>query len=150
MDNRFFEQPILNSPYEYPAQHWELDDQGQPTQQIVEPRRPAQFITPIPKPRKRKGNKQRELLLDEGQGLSTEDQRYAAIPIINELRKRVDQWRAIPNPDHWQVTPETRRLLQHWRHHAFGGIRPFFCQIEAVETAIWLMEVAHNENAGKG
>jgi len=31
MDNQFFEQPILNSPYEYPARHWELDDQGQPT-----------------------------------------------------------------------------------------------------------------------
>ena len=36
MENRFFEQPILNSPYEYPAKHWELDDQGQPTQQIIE------------------------------------------------------------------------------------------------------------------
>jgi len=31
MDNRFFEHPILNSPYEYPARHWELDDGGQPT-----------------------------------------------------------------------------------------------------------------------
>jgi type III restriction enzyme len=41
-----------------------------------------------------------------------------------------------------QVTPETARLLQHWRHHKFSGIRPFFCQVEAVETAIWLTEVA--------
>ncbi|SDF71318.1 type III restriction enzyme, partial [Salipiger thiooxidans] len=38
--------------------------------------------------------------------------------------------------------PETARLLQHWRHYQFEGIRPFFCQIEAVETAIWLTEVA--------
>jgi type III restriction enzyme len=147
---QFFERPILNSPYSYPARHWELDEDGQPTQQIVEHRRMAQFVTPIPKPRKRKGNKQGELVLDEGQGLSTEDQRYAAIPIINQLRQRVDQWRDIKNPDHWQVTPETRRLLQHWRHHAFGSIRPFFCQVEAVETAIWLMEVAPNEKTGKG
>jgi len=36
MDNLFFEHPILNSPYEYPARHWELDTHGQPTQQIVE------------------------------------------------------------------------------------------------------------------
>ena len=43
MDNRFFEKPILNSPYEYPARHWELDDQGQPTQQIIERRRRAEF-----------------------------------------------------------------------------------------------------------
>ncbi len=55
MDNRFFDQPILNSPYEYPRQHWELDDQGQPTQQIIESRRRAEFITPIPKPKKRRG-----------------------------------------------------------------------------------------------
>ena len=40
------------------------------------------------------------------------------------------------------MTPETARLLQHWRSHQFQGIRPFFCQIEAVETAIWLAEVA--------
>ena len=37
MDNRFFERPIINSPYEYPTQYWELDAQGQPTQQIIEP-----------------------------------------------------------------------------------------------------------------
>jgi hypothetical protein len=48
MENRFFEHPILNSPYEYPSRHWELDTQGQPTQQIVESRRRAEFITPIP------------------------------------------------------------------------------------------------------
>ena len=52
MDNRFFEQPVLNSPYQCPAQHWELDDDGQPTQRIIESRRGAEFITPIPKPRK--------------------------------------------------------------------------------------------------
>ena len=54
MDNRFFEQPILNSPYEYPACHWELDESGQPTGKLVERRRSAEFITPIPKPKKRK------------------------------------------------------------------------------------------------
>ena len=55
MSNPFFDHPILNSPYACPAQHWELDDDGQPTQQIVESRRRAKFITPIPKPKKRKG-----------------------------------------------------------------------------------------------
>ena len=34
MSNPFFERPILNSPYEYPSGHWELDEQGQPTQRI--------------------------------------------------------------------------------------------------------------------
>jgi type III restriction enzyme len=45
------------------------------------------------------------------------------------------------------VTPETARLLQHWRHHQFENLRPFFCQIEAVETAIWLAEVASDRAA---
>lgn len=43
MDNRFFEQPVLNSPYVYPIRHWELDAQGQPTQKIIESRRRAEF-----------------------------------------------------------------------------------------------------------
>ena len=54
----------------------------------------------------------------------------------------MDRWRELPDPYSWQVTPETARLLQHWRSHRFGDIRPFFCQVEAVETAIWLTEVA--------
>jgi hypothetical protein len=35
----FLERPILNSPYAYPDRHWELDDDGQPTNKIVESRR---------------------------------------------------------------------------------------------------------------
>ncbi len=143
MENRFFEKPILNSPYEYPVQHWELDTDGQPTQRIINKRRRAEFITPIPKPKKRKGSaQQQEIIFDEGKGLSTQEQQYDPTPIINELRQHVDQWRSFPNPKDWQVTPETARLLQHWRHYRFNSIRPFFCQIEAVETAIWLTEVA--------
>ncbi len=61
----------------------------------------------------------------------------------------MDAWRALPNPNQWQVTPETARLLQHWRHHNFNDIRPFFCQVEAVETAIWLTEVAPHSKSGK-
>lgn len=148
MSNAFFEHPILNSPYEYPARHWELDEAGQPTQQILENRRPASFITPIPKPKKKKSKAQKELVLDEGKGLSTEAQQYDATSIINEVRAQVDQWRRLPQGQ-WQVTPETARLLHHWRHHPFEGVRPFFCQIEAVETAIWLTEVAPNTAAGK-
>ncbi len=145
MDNQFFEQPILNSPYEYPSRHWELDASGQPTQQIIESRRPADFITPIPKPRKHKGSvDQSQLLFDEGKGLSTDKQQYDHTAIINGVRQQVDKWRALPNSKDWRVTPETARLLQHWRNHNFSNIRPFFCQVEAVETAIWLTEVAPN------
>lgn len=142
-NNQFFEKPILNSPYDYPARHWELDEQGQPTQRIKNKRRRAEFITPIPKPRKRKGAAaQQQLIFDEGKGLSTAAQQYDPTSIINAVRERVDLWRQIPNPKDWLVTPETARLLQHWRHHRFSNIRPFFCQVEAIETVIWLTEVA--------
>ncbi len=143
MNNAFFERPILNSPYDYPSRHWELDETGQPTQRLVDSRRAAEFITPIPKPRKRKGgSEQASLVFDEGKGLSTREQQYAHTAIINGVRQEVDKWRRIPNSNDWRVTPETARLLQYWRHHEFSSIRPFFCQVEAVETAIWLTEVA--------
>src|SRR5258706_1578430 len=142
MTATFFEKPIQNSPYEYPKKHWELDEGGQPTNQLIERRRPAQFITPIPKAKKRK-KEQKDFVFDEGKGLSTEQQQYELTSsFINELRVQIERWRALKNPSQWNVTPETARLLQHWRHYQFNDIRPFFCQIEAVETAIWLAEVA--------
>lgn len=149
MSNPFFDHPILNSPYAPPSQHWELDESGQPTQRVIETRRKAEFITPIPKPKKRKATNQKEFVFDEGKNLSTEKQQYDVTSIINEVRRHVDTWRSWPNPNEWQVTPETARLLQHWRHHKFSNQRPFFCQVEAVETAIWLTEVAPHTKSGK-
>lgn len=143
MDNLFFDKPIINSPYDFPSRHWELDKDGQPTQRIIEKRRSAEFITPIPKPKKRKGVQgQQQLILDEGVGISTSAQQYDPTSMINSLRQHVVKWRMIPNPNDWRVTPETARLLEHWRHYKFSNIRPFFCQVEAVETVIWLTEVA--------
>lgn len=146
--NPFFSHPILNSPYERPSRHWELDEHGQPTQKIIESRRRAEFITPIPKPKKRKVATQGEMIFDEGKGLSTKDQQYDPTSLINEVRDAVERWRALP-ASQWQVTPETARLLQHWRSHEFASVRPFYCQVEAVETAIWLTEVAPHYKQGK-
>ena len=53
MSEHFFDRPVLNSPYEYPARHWELDESGQPTGHILDRRRLVSLITPIPKPRRR-------------------------------------------------------------------------------------------------
>ena len=142
MTDSFFDHPILNSPYEYPSRHWELDDSGQPTNRILDHRRRVSFITPIPTPRKRK-REQQELIFDAAaRELGTESQQYKLMETINDLRREVDAWRQIPDPGQWRVTPETARLLRHWRHHSFSNLHPFFCQIEAAETAIWLTEVA--------
>lgn len=147
MAEQFFDKPILNSPYRYPARHWELDPDGQPTNQILERRRSADFVTPVPKPKKRKHTEAQQMGLTFGGGFRENSdgsvgQLYNLTDFINGVRQQVDRWRQIPDPKDWQVTPETARLLQHWRHHPFQSIRPFFCQVEAVETAIWLTEVA--------
>src|SRR6266436_5060490 len=148
MSNPFFDHPILNSRYDYPRRHWELDESGQPTQHIIEKRRGAKFITPIPKPKKRKTAAQTGFVFDEGKGLSSKEQQYDPTSIINEVRGYVDAWRLL-SPSQWQVMPETARLLQHWRQHQFSSQRPFFCQVEAAETAIWLTEVAPQSTRGK-
>jgi len=141
MSASFSETPVVNSPYELPRQHWELDPAGQPTNRIAASRRRSDLITPVPKPKKqRQSAKQASLpAMDD---LSTEEQEYNPTPIINEVRTYVEVWRSLPNPDQWLVTPETARLLKHWRRAEWQGLRPFFCQVEAVETAIWLVEVA--------
>lgn len=139
MSSTFFEQPILNSPYDYPSRHWELDDKGQPTQEVVQSRRESSFISPIPKPRRYRGE-QGTLALDEVDNLADDGQRYRHSEMINAVRREVDAWRCLP-PSQWRVTSETARLLEHWRSYKFAGVRPFFCQVEAAETAIWLTEV---------
>ena len=120
-----------------------------PTGTIVDRRRRVSLITPVPKPKKRKAQaKQEEIVFEEGHGLSTKDQQYELTSRINEVRLHVETWRNLP-ASQWQVTPETARLLHHWRHHSFSGIRPFFCQVEAVETAIWLSEAAAHTVTGR-
>ena len=151
MESDFYENPILNSPYEYPSRHWELDGAGQPTTRIIETRRTATFIAPVPPPRRRRGDAQMSFDaggLDESGG-GGDSQRYDRNANVDDVRRRVDAWRRIPNPNDWGVTPETARLLRHWREHEFAEYRPFFCQIEAAETAIWLAEVAQRSRDGR-
>ena len=146
MSEQFFNNPILNSPYEDPKRHWEIVN-GQPTENVLDGRRSAKFFTPIPKPRrgsKGAASTQESFVFDEGKELSTQEQQYDAATIVSEIRSNVDRWRTLPNPRDWGVTAETARLLQYWRSHQFSHIRPFFCQVEAVETIIWLTEVAPN------
>ena len=120
-----------------------LDESRQPTESIGEGRRVVSFISPIPTARKTGRKAQRRLTLDEDiEALETSGgQQYELTALIGGLRREIAAWRTLPESQ-WRVTPETARLLKHWRHHRFSGIRPFFCQVEAVETAIWLTEVA--------
>ncbi len=154
MSNSFFDEPILNSPYEEPARHHALDGEGQPTDlPPISGRRPSAPLSPVPKPKKHRSrqssNEQQKLKLYVDDGISSEDQEYNPTPIINDVRTQLKQWRSVSNPQDWGVTPATARLLQHWRSHEFQDIRPFFCQVEAVETIIWLTEVARKNTRYK-
>jgi type III restriction enzyme len=127
--------PILNSPFEPPRRHWQIDESGAFTQTIVEQRRRSEHLVPIAATKKLP----RQELLDleeRGEGGET----ISPNPLVNEIRGHVESWRNLP-PAQWGVTHETARLLEHWRN-ARPQPRPFFCQLEAVETIIWLEEVA--------
>ena len=150
MTATFYEQPILNSPYAEPSRHHALDDKGQPTDdEPVIGRRKSDLTTPmVPGNRRQQAKEaagQTTLGLGIDDGDEDDDQQYDPTPIINEIRSKVAQWRKLPSSTDWGVTPATARLLKHWREYDFQGIRPFFCQIEAVETIIWLTEVARKQ-----
>jgi hypothetical protein len=140
MVQAFFEDPILNSPYEAPGRHHALDEKsGQPLNlPPIQGRRRSALISPVPAA-KRKG---RKALQEDLFAAEDEEQQNLTLTIINEIRAQVTAWRALKNPADWGVTPVTQRLLTYWRDHNFETVRPFFCQVEAVETAIWLTEVA--------
>ena len=141
---QFFQSPILNSPYAKPDQHWQLSEGGQPTGTIEPGRRRSDLTTPIPKARVTRGKaakaEQADFLQGEG------GQEYNPTETINGIRSAVESWRNLPESQ-WQVTSTTARLLRHWRTHEFANQRPFFCQVEAVETVIWLTEVAPKSSA---
>jgi len=128
------ENPILNSPFAEPSRHWELDENGIPTGTPAPGRRRSEFIVPVPPP-KHKVKAQASLDLEDEYGKRQPND------YINEIRTKVAQWRSLGEQGLRPVTPVTARLLRHWREQ--GRPRPlFFCQVEAVETAIWLTEVA--------
>jgi type III restriction enzyme len=146
--DEFFESPILNSPYEEPGRYWELDEGGRPTGRILDGRRQAAYITPIARAKRDAGTASAQGELDLGIKAGNDDQRYDQYALINEVRYEVSKWRSLPEAN-WGVTPETARLLKHWRSYKFQNQRPFFCQIEAAEIYIWLTEVAPKTKVGE-
>jgi type III restriction enzyme len=119
---------IINSPYEEPRYHWRYDRETR-TFELVEGRRPAGYVVATP------GSKSFD---DPGI--------FVEIPLVNQIRPRVKAWREAGYPG---VTGITKRLLAHWRDpEEFDRRRFFFCQLEAVETLIWLIEAPAAERVG--
>jgi type III restriction enzyme len=123
------ENPILNSPYTEPTRHFKFTDEGI-TNQIVDGRRISSYFVPIAKARKK--GKQLQIETEW-----TED-RIEETKLVNDIRPRIAQWR---KGGYVGVTPTTARLLAHWTDPEREK-KLFFCQNEALETAIYLTEVA--------
>jgi type III restriction enzyme len=147
MSKPFYEQPVLNSPYHIPMRHHALGPDGQPLDHPpIEGRRQCGYVAPVPKARKQRQRSgvRAQATLDLGAERDIGGQAYGVARIVDEIRQHLVTWRAIPNPADWGVTPSTARLLEYWRNPPEEALRPFFCQIEAVETTIWFTEVARN------
>ena len=119
---------IINSPYEEPQRHWRYERDTR-TFHLAEGRRPAGYVVATP------GSKSFD---DPGI--------FVEIPLVNQIRPRVKAWCEAGYPG---VTSITKRLLDHWRDpEEFDSRRFFFCQLEAVETLIWLTEAPAAERVG--
>jgi type III restriction enzyme len=129
------ENPILNSPYREPTRHFRFDANDQITNTIDVGRRGSSYFLPIAAPKK----KAAPGLFDDPQEKKTESDH------VNRIRQLVRQWRNLGWPD---ITPVTRALLEHW--HADDRFRPlFFCQLEALETLVFITEVAKQSKYGQ-
>lgn len=138
----FYDSPILNSPYDEPTRFHALDEEGRPLdEEPILGRRPSRLMSAMPKSRVRRASDDQGDLLAKEEPDATE----YSLSIVNEIRTEVSRWRNLPNERDWKVTPVTERLLKHWRKRDVDGISPFFCQVEAVETVIWLTEVARTD-----
>ncbi|MCX7779881.1 MAG: DEAD/DEAH box helicase family protein, partial [Negativicutes bacterium] len=135
MKDVLIENPVITSPFAEPERHFIFDDNGI-TSEIADGRRPSCYYIPIPKPKK-KLTKQEELAFE--QEYSMKNSRRRENQFINELRAKVRLWRL--KGYQGLTNGVTRRLLEYWRNPARDK-KLFFCQIEVLETAIYITEVA--------
>ncbi len=123
------EQLILNSPYEEPSRYWSYQRE---TREFVlkEGRRPAGYV---------RASESSKSFDDPGE--------FIELPLVNQIRPRVKAWREADYPS---ASGITKRLLKHWwdPEQRDTTLRFFFCNLEAVETLIWLAEAPTSERVG--
>jgi len=129
MADVIIENPILNSPFQEPTRHFKFTDEGI-TNEKVDGRRISSYFIPIAKPKK----KGKQLTFDTEW---TQD-RIEENKTVNRIRQRVGLWR---QGGYVGVTPTTARLLQYWSDPDRER-KLFFCQVEALETIIYVTECA--------
>jgi type III restriction enzyme len=128
MGRKTIDHLIINSPYEEPARHWRYERETREFD-LAEGRRPAGYV------------------VASGDSRAFDDPGvFIEISLVNQIRPRVKAWREAGYP---AVSSITKRLLEHWCNpEEFDGRRFFFCQLEAIETLIWLTEAPAAERVG--
>ena len=119
---------IINSPFQEPSEYWRYVRQRKMFEHVRGQRRPAGYIKATPNFR---GHEDPGIFVD--------------LPIVNQIRQRVKAWREAGYPG---ITGVTRRLLEHWNDKTERDYRLFFCQLEAIETLIWLTETSPAQREG--
>jgi len=132
MSQVVIENPIINSPFDEPTRHFKFTDAGI-TNEMVDGRRISSYFVPIARPKKQNGAAQQALFDTEW----TQD-RIKENKLVNDIRRHVGLWR---KGGYVGVTPTTARLIAYWTD-SNRERKLFFCQNEALETAIYLTEVA--------
>lgn len=127
--------PILNAPYTEPTRHWRFVN-DQITDTIDTGRRSSSYFLPIAQTKK----KAAPTLFDN----DIEEKKEESVH-VNNIRQQVRGWRVAGWPD---VTPVTRVLLEHW-HDENRERKLFFCQLEALETLIFITECAKQTKYGQ-
>ena len=119
---------IINSPYAEPGKFWSYERESR-FFRLEDGRRPAGYIV---------ASERSKSFDDPGE--------FKPIPLVNTIRPRVKAWREAGYPG---VTGITKRLLEHWYNPEEREYRQFFfCQLEAIETLIWLTEAPDAEKVG--
>ncbi len=118
------DKPIICSPFEEPGKHWSYDRRDG-TPHILEYRRPAGYYW-------------RDPAIQRGQLSLMEDEQFVPLTHVNDIRDQIRAWR---KRNYTGATKTSQKLLRHWTR-SDRERKLFFCQIEAVETIIWLTEVA--------
>ncbi|MHB2025112.1 MAG: BPTD_3080 family restriction endonuclease [Elusimicrobiota bacterium] len=127
------DQLIKNSAYEEPMRYWSYDRDTRSFSLIEGRRRPAGYV---------RASESSRSFDDPGE--------FIELPLVNKIRERVKAWREHPTAPYAGTTGITRRLLEHWRdpEQRASNQRLFFCQLEAIETLIWLTEAPPSERQG--
>lgn len=128
--------PVLNNPYEEPQYYYDTDMNGNiDYATVINGRRPFGYdVNIVPKKRGEKTFFSQEDFISVDPNAE----------FINGIRKEVKTWREAGYPKASRITKE---LLDFWFNNKErrANLRLFFCQREAVETAVWLNEIAERD-----